>query len=266
MLTPMPWVEFILFNCSKPWFRDKRVRQALYMAVDKEKIINDIYYGTVERTLSYLNPSHWAYNKNLKDPGYNPRKAAEMLDAAGWKIGTDGIRQKDGLKMAFSVSTTAGAKSREQSEMQVQKNFKDIGVALEIKNFTPSVMWGKYFTEVQYDMVFVGWDPPLGLDPDYTQRIHSKSNVLKHPKGGGYTGFDGNPEMDRLLEEGVTVSDQAKRKQIYDKFQGLFLDECVFAPIFAKSMVFAKKKGIRGYQVNPYSTDICWNIQDWSWG
>jgi peptide/nickel transport system substrate-binding protein len=263
--TPQPWVEFIYFNCGKPQFKEKIVRQALYLACDKEKWINDVQYGLPPRTLSYLHPSHWAYNSKIKDPGFNLKKAAEMLEGAGWKIGSDGIRQKDGVKLKFTMSTTAGAKAREQAEAMVQANWKEIGVVMEIKNMPASVVWGEYTTKSQFDTLMVGWEPTVGMDPDYTARCHSKQIPAKYGVGSNYVQYE-NPELDKLLEQGVLISDMAKRKEVYDRIQEILHEDVPFAPIFAYVFIYGKKSDLKGYEVNPYVTDVTWNIQDWSWG
>ncbi len=263
--TPAPWVEFIYFNCGKPQFKEKVVRQALYFAADKEKWIKDIYYGLPPRTLSYLHPTHWAYNGNLKDPGYNPNKAAEMLDAAGWKKGADGIRAKNGVKLKFSMSTTAGSKAREQAQAMIQANWKEIGVAMEIKNMPASVVWGEYTTKSQFDTLMVGWEPTVGMDPDYSARCHSKQIPVKYGTGSNYVQYE-NPELDTLLDEGVLISDMEKRKAVYHKIQDILHEDVPFAPIFAYMFMYGKKSDLNGYKINPYLTDITWNIQDWSWG
>lgn len=263
--TPAPWVEFIYFNCGKPQFKEKVVRQALYYAVDKEKWIKDIYYGLPPRTLSYLHPTHWAYNTDLEDPGYAPQKAAEMLEGAGWKKGADGIRQKNGVKLQFSMSTTAGSKAREQAQTMVQAGWKEIGVAMEIKNMPASVVWGEYTTKSQFDTLMVGWEPTVGMDPDYTARCHSKQIPVKSGTGSNYVQYE-NTELDQLLEEGVLISDMEKRKAVYHKIQAILHEDLPFAPIFAYAFMYGKKSGLEGYKINPYVTDITWNIQEWAWG
>ena len=262
--TPAPWVEFIYFNCGKPQFQEKVVRQALYYAVDKEKWIKDIYYGLPPRTLSYLHPNHWAYSPSIKDPGYDPEKAAAMLEAAGWKKGADGIREKNGVKLKFSMSTTAGSKAREQAQAMIQANWKEIGVAMEIKNMPASVVWGEYTTKSQFDTLMVGWEPTVGMDPDYTARCHSKQIPAKYGTGSNYVQYE-NPELDKLLEEGVLISDMDKRKAVYQKIQEILHEDLPFAPIFAYMFMYGKNSALKGYKINPYVTDITWNIQDWSW-
>jgi peptide/nickel transport system substrate-binding protein len=74
LLNPNPFVEFIYFNCGKPQFQDKRVRKALYMAVDRKGWIDAVYYGVPVPTLSYLPPNHWAYNKRSSIPATIPRR------------------------------------------------------------------------------------------------------------------------------------------------------------------------------------------------
>ena len=262
--TPAPWVEFIYFNCGKPQFKEKVVRQALYYAVDKEKWIKDIYYGLPPRTLSYLHPNHWAYNQNIKDPGYNLEKAAAMLDDAGWKKGADGIREKNGVKLAFTMSTTAGSKAREQAQAMIQANWKEIGVAMEIKNMPASVVWGEYTTQSQFDTLMVGWEPTVGMDPDYAARCHSKQIPAKYGTGSNYVQYE-NPELDKLLEEGVLISDMEKRKAVYQQIQDILHEDVPFAPIFAYMFMYGKNSALKGYKINPYVTDITWNIQEWHW-
>ena len=77
--TPQPFVQFIYFNCGKPQFKDPKVRRALYLACEMQKSIDDVYFGTQVRTLSYLQPTHWAYNSKLKDQTANPALQPETI-------------------------------------------------------------------------------------------------------------------------------------------------------------------------------------------
>ena len=262
-LSASPFVEFIYFNCGKPQFADKRVRQALYMAIDKKTWIDAVYYGVPIPTLSYLSPRHWAYNKNLKDPGYNPERAAALLDEIGWKVGADGVRAKDGVRLAFSMSTTAGNKSREQAQQVVQQLFKKINVEMTIKNMPASVVWGDYTVKSEFDTLMVGWDPLLFPDPDYTDRIHSKLIPAKGGTGSNYVQYE-NPEIDALCTKGVATVGQAERKAIYDRIQEILLEDLPFAPIFAYQVIIGVKDRVNGYRVNPYTPINSWNTNEWS--
>ncbi len=265
VLTPLPFVEFIYFNLGKPQFKEKVVRQALDMAMDKETWIKSIYYGIPERTLSYLSPEHWAYNKDLKDPGYNPQRAAKMLDDAGWRVGKDGVREKNGVKLAFTMSTTAGNKAREQAQQLLQQNFRQIHVDMTIKNMPASVVWGDYTVKSQFDTLMVGWDPLLYPDPDYTSRIASSQIPVKTGTGSNYVQY-ANPKIDQLCAAGVTTTDMQERKKIYDQIQQILLDDMPFTPIFAYKQIEGVDNMLHGYTSNPYVSSNSWNNNEWSMG
>lgn len=262
---PQPWVQFIYFNCAKPQFADPKVRKALYTALEIDKSLKDIYFGTYPRTLSYLHPSHWAYNHALKGEAPDAALAARMLDEAGWKVGADGIREKDGAKMSFTMSTTAGNQARQGCQALFQQNWKAIGVDMQIKNMPASVVWGEYTTKSQYDTLLVAWEPTVGMDPDYTARAHSAMIPAKTGQGSNYTQY-ANAEVDALLEKGVTITDPEERKPIYARIQQILLDEVPFAPQGAVQQGQAFRKGLTGVKPNPYVVDSTWNVQDWGWG
>ena len=82
--------------------------------------------------------------------------------------------------------------------------------------------------------------------------------------GSNYVQYE-NPELDKLMEEGVLISDIQKRKAVYAKIQEILHEDVPFAPIFAYMFMYGKKSDLVGYKTNPYVTDITWNIQEWSW-
>ena len=257
---PQPYVQFIYFNTGKPQFADPKVRKALYIACEMQKSIDDINFGSTPRTLSYLHTSHWAYNGDLKEETANPALAARMLDEAGWLVGADGIREKDGVKLKFSCSTTAGVPSRQAAQALFQQNWKQIGVDMEIKNMPGSVVWGDYTTKHQYDTLLVAWEPPVGMDPDYSSRCHS--NAIEN--GANYTQYK-NPKVDELLDLGVTQTNVEERKETYAKVQQILLDEVPFAPQFSVVQGNMNVSALQNIKPNQYVTDAAWNVHEWSW-
>src|SRR5262249_12278764 len=124
-LGPSPFIENIWLNLERDQFKEPAVREALYYAMDKDTIIKDIYYGLPGPAEGYLPEQSWAFNPNLPRHEYNPQRAATILDAAGWTTGADGVREKNGVKLAFTNSTTAGNKVREQAQAFLQQNWLD---------------------------------------------------------------------------------------------------------------------------------------------
>ncbi len=264
MTSPQPWVQFVYFNCGLPQFKDAKVRKALYMALEVQKSIDDVYFGTYPRSLSYLQPTHWAYNHELKDYTSNPEMAAKLLDEAGWRIGADGVREKDGVKMKFNMSTTAGVPARQNTQALFQQNWKKIGVQMEIKNMPASVVWGEFTTKSQYDTELVSWEPTVGMDPDYTARAHSKQIPAKGGIGSNYSQYE-NPEVDKLLDLGVTQTSIEARKQTYARVQEILLEEVPFAPQAGTMQGNMKKKQLGGIKPSGYTVNCAWNLYEWGW-
>lgn len=264
LVYPTPNVQFIYYNCGKPQFSDPKVRKALTMALEMQKSINDIYHGTWPRTLSYLQPTHWAYNRELRDYTADPAGAERLLDEAGWRRGPNGIRQKDGVELKFTMSTTAGNVARQGCQALFQQNWRRIGVEMEIRNMPASVVWGEYTTQSRFDTLLVAWDPTVGLDPDYTARTHSRMIPAQHRQGSNYVQY-ANAEVDRLLELGVTQSSQEERTRTYHRIQAILHEEVPFAAQGGSVQGHLKRRQLQGPKPNQYVTDITWNVHEWHW-
>ncbi len=262
-ISPSNFVEFIYFNNAKPWFQDKRVKQAIYHATDVQTIIDAIYYGIHPRTLTYLRPDHWAYNPDVKTYPYDLEKAKALLDEAGWVIGSGGVRAKDGTPLAFAMSTSAGNKSRESAQQVLQQAYKQIGIDLKIDNRPASTLWTEDVPAGKFDTLMVAWDNAIPSDPDPTSRLHSKFIPVETGAGANYVAFK-NAEADALMEQGVTETDQAKRLPIYQKLQALLAEELPWAPLFNNVNTFGYTTALSGYEINPYSATNFGNASEWT--
>jgi peptide/nickel transport system substrate-binding protein len=263
---PTNFVEYIWFNLARPQFQDKAVREALYLAMDKQNYIQRIYYGVPPFAESYLAPSSWAFNPNLPRHAYNAEKAKVLLDEAGWKLGPDGIRQKNGVKLSFTNSTTAGNKVREQAQAFLQQSWKAIGVDMQIKDMPAAVVWGDYFFKSQFDSVTVGWNiwGEAGGDPNALSWFGSGYIPVKSGQGSNTTQYS-NPQMDKLLEEGVSVVSQEKRKPIYSEVQKILREDLPVLPIFYYVNIEGTKAALQNYEQNANVVSNMWNANVWWW-
>ncbi len=260
----LPFIENIAFNLGKPVFKDKAVREALYYAMDKQAIIDAIYYGLPRPTESYLPYEAAAFNPDLPKQSYDIEKAKKILDDAGWKPGDDGIRAKDGVRLAFINSTTAGNHVREQAQQLLQQSWKEIGAEMTIQNFPPAVMWGDNWMQSKFDSAMVGIGFMIGPDADTTDYFHSRSINAQGGNGQNTCQYV-NPEVDKLLGEAANTVDQAKRNEIYKKQQELVRADLPYLPIFQYAMVEGTKKGLEGYKPNVNTQTNTWNVNEWKW-
>ena len=123
--SPQPFIENIALNLGLPVFQDLAVRQALLAGMDKDSIIQALYYGVPTPTESFLPKESWAYNPDLPKHAYDPEKAKKLLEDAGWVDSGDGVRAKDGVRLEFANSTTAGNHIREQAQQLLQQNWQE---------------------------------------------------------------------------------------------------------------------------------------------
>ncbi|MDA8253951.1 MAG: ABC transporter substrate-binding protein [Rhodospirillales bacterium] len=261
---PAPFIESITMNLSKLQFKERAVREALYYGMDNKTIVEQIYYGLPKLTSTYLPTQSWAYNPHVAPHVYDPAKAKSILDAAGWKPGSGGIREKNGVRLSFQNSTTAGNHVREQAQQLLQQNWQDIGVEMKIKNMPPAVIWGDYFNMSHYDSVMVGEDFMTGPDPDVSQYFLSSAIPAKGGAGQNTMEYV-NHDVDKLLTDGAETFDRAKRKADYWKAAEIIRHDLPQLPIFQYATIEGTKKNLIGYKPSVYVSTNTWNVNTWYW-
>src|SRR5437667_277440 len=259
-----PSVEYIYFNYGKPWFKERPVRQALYHAMDKRAIIEQVYYGVPKPVEGYLPSTSWAYNADLPKHEYNPEKAKQILDEAGWRPGPDGVRAKGGVRLGFTNSTTSGNKLREQAQALLQQNWRAVGVDMQISNMPAAVIWGEFYVKSKFDSLMVGIQASVGDDPDCLNRIHSKYIAAETGSGRNVSQYK-HPQVDRLLEDGVREVDRARRRAIYLKVQEVLRADLAYLPIFSYVRIEGVKEGLLNYKPNSNVLHNTWNMYEWGW-
>jgi len=255
-------IEGFGINLSRPCFQERVVREAMYHALDKDAIINTIYYGLPKPTESYVPTQSAYYNPDLPKHDYSLDKARALLDAAGWQPGADGIRQKNGVRLSFSNSTTAGNHLREQAQQFVQQSFRSIGIDMHIRNLPPAVMWGEYWMMSQFDTTFVGIVYMAGADPDCTTYFHSSASGINGGSGQNTFVYH-NPRIDDLLEQGTRIFTPAERRTTYADIQATIRRDLPFLPIFQYARIRGYKHGVTGFQPNINNRIETWNIRRW---
>ena len=240
-------------------FQDTGVRQALTYALDREAMAQAIYGGlaTVAQgtapTLSFA----YAPDQMQKTYGYDPKRAEALLEEAGWRKGADGIRAKDSRKLQFTIWTNAGSKSREALVTVMQQQWKAIGVDVTPKTEEWSALLARVTETRDFEMFMIGfaWD----VDPDQSQMWSSKS----FPPNGFNLGKYANPQVDTLLNQGLTELDPAKRKAIYVEMQNLLLADVPAIILFFPQGVAAVNKRLHNCKPNAVGLSPRWNTHLW---
>ncbi|GHC62467.1 peptide ABC transporter substrate-binding protein [Limoniibacter endophyticus] len=261
---PTASIESVYLNLERPQFKELAVRQAIYAAIDKQTIIDALYYGLPTPTETYMPQESAYYNPDLPKQEYDPEKAKQLLDEAGWVPGAGGIREKDGVRLSFTNSTTSGNHLREQAQQFIQQSLAEIGVEMKISNLPPAVMWGEFWTQSQFDSVLVSVIFMIGADPDVTSRFHSDAIPAQGGRGAN-NGQYKNPEVDALLEEGGKTFDQEARKAIYRQVQEKIRADLPLLPLYQNMTVRGRKEGIEGVEPNINTRIDTWNTAAYYW-
>jgi len=258
-------VENLTLNLAHPALADKAVRKALNIAIDRQSICDLVYYGLPKPANNFLVPTHWAYNPNLPKPEYNPKKAAAMLDQAGWsQRGPDGIRVKNGVRLSFTNSTVTGNQLRAQTQQLIADDFKKIGVEMLIKNMVAAVLWADFWRNSEFDSLMTAPTYTIASDPDVTHRFGSGA-IPKQTGSGSNVSQYKNGGVDTLLARGRQEYNIAKRKEIYAKVQELIMDDLPFLPLFNSVEIEGTKAGLDGYASNLNVLANSWNAANWRW-
>ena len=215
--TPGDSIKHFPINNEQPYFADKRCRQALMHALDRQRIIDDLWNGAAEVAHSNIPPGSQYYKADLKQYEFDPEKAKALLDEAGWTEGADGIREKDGAKFAFTCTVKAGDQARKAIAELAQQLFKDVGVEMQLAE-APVAEILEAMRSGTMEMSIFNWTYNSGvLEPDATDTLSSVG-------GNNFPHFK-NAEMDELCSQGLQKVEPAERKPIYDRIQEIFAEE-----------------------------------------
>lgn len=232
---------FVYMNNNKPYLKDKFVRQALIYGLDRQKYVDAKFRGFGQVANVPASPLLWSYTEEgINKYEYNLDKAKELLDQAGWKVGSDGIREKDGQKLKISYLT----RSKDDEFIPIAKeNYKELGVELnpEIMDFNALVAKLK---QGNYDLAAVSTS--ILTDP--------QDAVGEFLSGfqGNYSGYS-NPKVDKLIQDGLSTTDIEKRKAIYKELYKEIADDPAVILLSYRKSVAGFNARVQNFEVDNYN-------------
>ena len=237
---------YLGYNLRNPLFADKRVRQALTSAISKDEIIQGVLLGMGQVAKGPYKPGTWAWNPTVKDYGYNPERAAQLLAEAGWtKKNSEGILVRDGRPFRFTILTNQGNEQRLKAAQIIQQRLKAVGIDVRIR----VIEWASFITNFidkrNFEAVLLGWT--LGQDPDIFDVWHSSKTGAKELNFIGYR----NKEVDRLIEEGRSTFDQEARKRCYWRIQEILAEDQPYTFLYVPDALPAVSARFRGIDPGP---------------
>ncbi len=252
--TPMAAWESADINFRNPTLRDRNVRVALEMAINRQAILKSIWLGYGVLSAADQPPIIWANNPKLKPYSYDPAESKILLNNAGWKMGSDGYRHKGGKTLQLVYATTSGNPWREATERLVQYWFKQIGVKMIIHDYPANVYFGTVLPSGKgWDLGEFEWTE--GYDPAASEEQLYESN------GAQNYGKYSNLAVDKLLKEQDTMLVQSSRQTVLRQEQAILHQDLPALWYYTPDEIDATID-LTGYQPDPWYVET-WNCYDW---
>ncbi|HEY1795204.1 MAG TPA: peptide ABC transporter substrate-binding protein [Stellaceae bacterium] len=256
--------EHVDFNLEVPAFQDRRLREAMLRAIDREGLCKSLFSGKQQPADTFLSPLDVGYTDDVPHYPYDPARAAALLDEAGWHMGPGGTRRNAaGEALSFTLMTTAGNHSRELVEQVLQSEWKKVGIDIKLKNEPPRVLFGETLLHRQFQLAMYAW---ISSPENVPREIFDSGEIPS--AGNGYSGENlagyKNPKMDELLKALELELDPQKRKAMWAEAQKIFAADLPFLPLYLRTDTFILPKWLGGVEPtgNQYPTSL-W-VTDWT--
>lgn len=245
-----PGLSYIGWNERRPFFKDRRVRQAMSMLLDRQKIVDKLQYGHAKLVSG---PGYYygsSYDQSIAPWPHDPVRAAALLDAAGWKDHDgDGIRDKDGVPFRFELIYGSGSPGGDRVGTILREDLAQMGIEMALRPLEFSVLI-KMLMSDSYDASMIAWSGGLPESDNY-QLFHSS----QIDGGSNRIGFS-NAEADRLMEDIRATIDPEKRKMLQYKLHALFHEEEPYTFLYIRASLAAVDRRFTDVTGYPMGFDL----------
>ena len=247
---------YLGFNLKRKPFDDVRVRRAIAYAINRQEILDGVQLGLGETIATPYKPGTFWVNTKLKPRPFDPEKSRALLAEAGWfDSDGDGIFDKNGKPLSFTILTNNGNKQRADAATIMQHRLKKIGIDVKIRLVEWSAFIENFINKRRFDAVILGWS--LSPDPDQYTIWHSSQTG---PRQFNFLSYS-NPKVDEALVAARRTFDRQRRKQLYDLMQEEIYQDVPMVFLFAPYSLPVMHKRIHG--VKPAPAGIGYNSEHW---
>ncbi len=254
---------------AHPFLTDPAVRQALSMSIDRQTLV-DVGYGEAGQATCNVLPAPAAYASTANDAckTQDIEGAKKLLDDAGWVPGSDGVREKDGVRLSILYQTSTNS-VRQATQAIVKQWWAEIGVETELRNIDAAVFFGgdqsspdtfqKFFADIEmYTNNFDGTDPEKYMANWICAEIPSPENQWLGSNMPRYC----NAEYDALVAEMGKTAKLEDRAALAKKMNDMLIQEGAMIPLIHRGGVSAHANSLQGVLMNEWDSEL-WNIADW---
>ena len=258
-------------NNPHPFLTDLRIRKALSMAIDRAMLVEAGYgeAGGVPTCNVIPAPPYYASMANESCKTQDIAGANQLLDEAGWKMGDDGVRAKDGVQLSILYQTSTNS-VRQGTQALVKQMWEQIGVETELRNIDGAVFFGsdpaspdtfqKFFADVQmYTNNFDGTDPSTYVRAWRCEEIPGPNNQWV----GGNVPRACSQEYDALVATLPSVTDPSERGELIKRLNDVIVQNYWLIPLIQRAKLAAISNSLNGVRMNAWDSEL-WNVADWT--
>jgi len=253
---PSTYFEFLALNLTNPLFKDHKVRQAILMGIDRDRILQDTALGRGIVIDSPVLPYSWAFNSRIEHMTFNPKKARELLEEAGWiDEDGDGVLEKTinhrKYKFEFELLVNTSNLARYQAAIHMEKSLKDLGIVVRLVNLPWDDVKAKILSK-KYSAAIMGWK--LAVNPDLSFMFSGK----EIRSGYNFVSYS-NPELDDILARAEV--EKKEQKELLYQAQDIISKDLPYIFLYSPNKLIATRESLRG--VKPHPVNSLYNISEW---
>jgi peptide/nickel transport system substrate-binding protein len=262
LVSPYSIFGHIDFYNDDPILRDVRVRRAIADAIDRKRMIHDASHDVYLASNSDQPKFSWAYDPNLPSTAQNQPAARKLLDEAGWAVGPDGVRTKNGQRLELQFSYVTGQAIAPAIGALLSQELKAVGIAVTQKAYTSATFFaaagnGGILNTHKYQMAYFGWIS--GVDPDDSP-LYTSTEI---PPVGQDSLWWRDPKVDALEHDALTNFDQERRKRDYYAIQQEIVDQAPTVILFMEQRIDVFNSHFHNFIPSP-AESATWNSWEWS--
>jgi peptide/nickel transport system substrate-binding protein len=246
-------IAYVLWDLRRSQFKDPRVRRALSLAIDRDRIVAEILQGQAREAASFLPPAMWNHDVDLAPDHRDVEAARRLLAAAGWEDRDgDGVRERDGVRLRFELLARGGSPAFDEVAVLVRENLREVGADVSLRRLELAAMTAR-LRAGEFDACLVEFSASLWAD--LSPHVHSRATDRFN--FGAYA----NTKVDSLLVAAVAEPSRERALPLWYRIQEILaIDPPAAVLYYPHSLVGvnARVRGVRTHMLSPYN-----NLQEW---